>query len=235
MYKNLISDLNKAVNIKKARILAGFFKTKKGDYGEGDAFLGITVPKQRKIAKGYINLGLRDIQRLLNNKYHEYRLVALIILIEKYLKADKDLKKQIVTFYFKNAKGKNINNWDLVDLSAPKILGDYLFDKEKKVLYDLAGSNYLWERRIAILTTFYFIRKKRFVDTLKISEILINDKHDLIHKAVGWMLREVGKRDLAKEINFLNKFSKVMPRVMLRYAIEKFSKTERQKYLIKNK
>ena len=217
-------DLQKLKDPEKAEILSRFFKTGKGEYGEGDIFLGIKVPEQRKIAKNY-NLSLKEIQELLSSNIHEYRLTALFILISKYKKSD---KKQIVNFYLKNTK--NINNWDLVDISAPKILGDYLLDKDKSVLYNLAKSNNLWERRIAILSTFTFIRNNQFEDTLNISEILLNDKHDLIHKAVGWMLREIGKKDQEIEENFLDKHYKNMPRTMLRYAIEKFEENKRKFY-----
>lgn len=239
MLKSLVKDLNRAANPVKAGILSSFFKTGKGEYGEGDVFLGITVPEQRKIAKKYINLNLNDIQKLLDNKYHEYRLIALILLIEKYNitcqcgPGDKKLKEKIVSIYLGNVRKQNINNWDLVDMSAPKILGDYLFDKNKDILYNLAYSQSLWERRTAILATFDFIKKGKFIETLEISKILISDKEDLIHKAVGWMLREVGKKNLQTEILFLNKNAHLMSRTMLRYAIEKFKKEDRQKYLLK--
>jgi len=231
MVNSLKKDLKSLGNKEKEIILQRFFKTGKGQYGEGDIFLGVTVPEQRKIAKKYQNLPLKDIQILLNTKIHEYRLTAILILCEQY----KNSKKQIYNFYLKNTK--NINNWDLVDLSAHKIVGDYLFDKNnakginKDILYKLAKSKNLWERRIAIISTWYFIRQNSFKDTLKISKILINDKHDLIHKAVGWMLREVGKRDQLAEEKFLKKHYTNMPRTMLRYAIERFEETKRQKYL----
>ena len=244
MTDSLIKDLDKLKNSKKAKILSGFFKTGKGEYGEGDIFLGITVPDQRKIAEKYEELKLGEVQKLLKSKIHEHRLMALMILVEKYESLDSCLrrndrkgvlveieKSKLVDFYIKNTK--YINNWDLVDCSAYFILGDYLFDKEKDVLYNLAKSENLWERRIAIISTLGFIRRNNFTETLKICEILLNDDHDLIHKACGWMLREVGKRDLRAELRFLKKFYKKMPRTMLRYAIEKFSKVERQRYLKK--
>lgn len=217
------ADPNQAV------ILQRFFKTGKGDYGEGDIFYGIKVPVQRIIAKKFNALSLVDLKELIKSKMHEERLIAAFILIDKYKKGDEKEKKQIFNFYLNNRKG--INNWDLVDLSAPKIVGEYLLDKEKDLLYKFARSNDLWEKRIAILSTQTFIRNHFFEDTLKISEILLNDKHDLIHKAVGWMLREVGNRDIQAEEDFLKKYYKQMPRTMLRYAIEKFPEKKRKDYL----
>jgi len=216
---------------KKAEILSRFFKTGKGEYGEGDIFLGVSVPKQREIAKKYPNTSIPELQKLLLNKIHEYRLTALLILIDKYKKADKINKKIIFDFYLKNTK--NINNWDLVDLSSRFILGNFLLDKNRSILYRLAKSNNLWEKRIAIIATYEFIRNNQFEDTLKIAEILLKDKHDLMHKAVGWMLREVGKKDQRKEEEFLKKYYKEMPRTMLRYAIERFSDKKRKFYLEK--
>jgi 3-methyladenine DNA glycosylase AlkD len=227
----LKKDLDKLKNPKQAKLLQGFFKTGKGEYGEGDIFLGIKVPVQRKVAKKYGNLSLNEIQKFLNSKIHEYRLVALFILIDQYQKGDKIVKKRIADFYLKNTK--NINNWDLVDLSAPKILGDYLLDKSRSVLYRLVKSKNLWERRISVLSTFAFINNNDFKDSLKISEKLLTDEHDLIHKAVGWMLREIGKRDQKKEEAFLKKHYKKMPRTMLRYAIERFPEPKRKSYLKK--
>ena len=227
MIDELKKDLEKLSNKKKAKILSGFFKTGKGDYGEGDIFLGVVVPEQRKIASKYNNLEFKDMQELLSSKIHEHRLTSLLILNNKYKKASD--RKEIVEFYLKNTK--NINNWDLVDISAPKILGDYFFDRDKKRLYDLAKSNNLWEKRIAVLSTFWFIKNNKFDDSLKIAEILLYDKHDLIHKAVGWMLREIGKRDSEVEEKFLNKHYNKMPRTMLRYAIENFSYEKRRFYL----
>jgi len=230
--KNLIKDLKKLANPEKAKLLQGFFKTGKGDYGEGDIFLGIVVPEQRKVAKRYNDLSLKEIQKLLNSKIHEYRLTSLFILIDQYQRTEnKKLKKQIVNFYLKNTQ--NINNWDLIDLSAPKIMGDYLLEKDRKVLYKLAKSKSLWEKRIAVLSTFMFIKHNQFDDALKISEVLINDKHDLIHKAVGWMLREIGKKNQAVEEKFLKKYYKTMPRTMLRYAIERFDDKKRKFYMKK--
>lgn len=277
MNKNLLPKLTKELlgfkDPKRALFVAGYFKTGKGQYGEGDIFLGISVPQQRKIAKKYQELDLPDLQTLLANKVHDFRLVALFILVIKYKKArlEKE-KKEIVDLYLKNTK--QINNWDLVDSSAGYILGDYLYhkchpesfghpeqsegsqdklregsnrdssaepalsqpnvpqnDKDKKILYKLARSNNIWQRRISIIATQGFIRNNKFEDTLKISEILLNDKHDLIHKAVGWMLREVGNRDLKTEENFLDRHYQKMPRTMLRYAIEKLEKRKREFYM----
>lgn len=227
--KSVEKELKKLKDPKKAKILSRFFKTGEGEYGEGDIFLGVTVPKQRQIAKKYIDLSLEELQKLLSGKIHEHRLTALLILVSKYGRANEALKKEIFNFYLKNAK--NINNWDLVDLSAPNIIGDFLLNKEKLILYKLAKSKNLWEKRIAILATYTLIKKNQFEDTLKISEILLGDNHDLIHKAVGWMLREVGKRDQQAEESFLKKHYQNMPRTMLRYAIEKFSEAKRKFYL----
>ena len=226
---NLQQELKKLGDSKQAKLLSGFFKTGKREYGEGDIFLGIKVPVQRKVAKKYTDLSLKDTQDLLNSKIHEHRLVALLILIEKYKKSEK--KKEIIDIYLKNTK--NINNWDLVDLSAPQILGDYLLDNNRNILYTLAKSKNLWEKRISIVSTWTFIRENQLDDTLKISEILLTDNHDLIHKAVGWMLREVGKKNQAIEEKFLNKYHKTMPRTMLRYYIEKFDEKKRKFYMKK--
>ncbi|MDD3386374.1 MAG: DNA alkylation repair protein [Candidatus Pacebacteria bacterium] len=222
---DIIKELQSKRDKKRAAILSRFFKTGKGEYGEGDIFLGIVVPVQRIIAKKYVDIPFRDIQKLLNSKIHEYRLTGLLILVEK-----KD-KEKVFDFYLKNTK--NINNWDLVDLSAPKIIGDYLNNKKREILYSLAVSDNLWERRISIVSTFSFIKNNDFKETIKIAEILLNDKHDLIQKAVGWMLREVGKRDKDIEKDFLDKYYRNMPRTMLRYSIEKFSPKEKEFYMKK--
>jgi 3-methyladenine DNA glycosylase AlkD len=223
------TEILKQKNNSQAAILQRFFKTGKGEYGEGDVFYGIKVPIQRKIVKAFENLYFDDIKVLIHSSVHEERLIASLILVEQFKKADFEKKKIIFDFYLKNRKG--INNWDLVDLSAPNIIGSFLLDKDKSILYKFAKSKNLWEKRIAVLSTFTFIRNGFFNDTLNISEILLQDKHDLIHKAVGWMLREIGKRDLRTEEEFLKKHYKTMPRTMLRYAIEKFSERKREKYL----
>ncbi|MBD3330778.1 DNA alkylation repair protein [Candidatus Peregrinibacteria bacterium] len=223
-------ELNSLANEKQAKNLARFFKTGKGQYGEGDKFLGIKVPIQRKVAKKFQNINLSDLKSLLSSPYHEHRLTALIILNHKFQKAQSEkTRTNLVKIYISQIK--YINNWDLVDLSAPQILGVYLEHKPKDILYKYANSNNLWKKRIAILSTFHFIKNSKFEDTLKISKILLKDDHDLIHKAVGWMLREIGNRDLETEENFLKKHYKKMPRTMLRYAIEKFEESHRQKYL----
>jgi len=229
MLNNLLSELGEAANPEQAEILQRFFKTGPGQYGEGDVFLGIKVPVQRKIAKKYYGLGLPKIKELLKSEVHEHRLTGVIILDGKYKKAGEGEKENIFNFYLENIK--QINNWDLIDLSAPNIVGDFLFKRDKRILYKLVHSENLWERRIAIIATFSFIRKEEFEDTLAISELLLKDKHDLIHKAVGWMLREIGKRDLEVEENFLKVHYKEMPRTMLRYAIERFEEKKRQFYL----
>ena len=222
-------ELKKISDPEQAKILQRFFKTSKGEYGEGDIFLGVKVPDQRKIVGKFNELFLDDVRKLLNSNIHEHRMSALFILINKYKKADESGKKKIFDFYLRNTK--NINNWDLVDISAPKIVGDYLSGKPKNVIYKLSESNNLWEKRIAIVSTWAFIRNNEFSDTLKISKIFLADKHDLIHKAAGWMLREVGKRDQEIEEEFLKKYYLRMPRTMLRYAIEKFDEEKRRFYL----
>ncbi len=231
MIDSLKQDLRKLKNIKKAKILAGFFKTGKDEYGEGDIFLGINLPTQRTVATKYKNLSLTDTQRLLSSKIHEERLVGLLILVHKFQK-DNMNKKRIVEFYLKNTK--YVNNWDLVDLSADKILGEYLFENslEENILIKLAKSSSIWERRIAMIATFAYIKRGLAEPALTVAKILRNDKHDLIHKAVGWMLREVGKRVSQKEEEkFLILYYKTVPRTMLRYAIERFPEKLRKAYL----
>lgn len=229
MLNKLLQEIEKLANPIKAKNHYRFFKTGKGEYGEGDKFYGLTVPEQRRLSWKYKNLGLKEIQQLINSPWHEHRSLALMILTLQYPRADEKKKKKINDFYLKNAK--RINNWDLVDISAPKIPGEYLFDKDKDVLYKFAKSDNLWEKRISIISTFGFLRKDQFKDTLAIAEILLHDKHDLIHKAVGWMLREIGKRDQAIEEKFLLKYYREMPRTMLRYAIEKFEEKKRRWYI----
>jgi len=220
--KNVKSALDAIRNPLKAAILSRFFKTGKGEYGEGDIFLGIVVPEQRKIAKRFPGLPLNEVLKLLKSPIHECRLTALFILIYQYQKGGAEIKKVIFRVYLKNLKF--VNNWDLVDLSAPKIIGDFLLQNpaQRKILYKLAKSKNLWERRVAMLSTFAFIRVEQFTDAFSIAKILLRDKHDLIHKAVGWMLREIGKIDQKIEEKFLREHFKQMPRTMLRYAIEKF-------------
>ncbi len=245
MNKKVITELQKLANPERAEVSQRFFKTGKGEYGEGDVFIGVSVPDQRKVAKQFSYLSLGEVEQLLQSKVHEERLTALIILCNQYKKASDDIKKQIYNFYLKNTA--YINNWDLVDTSAPIIVGEYLWRNYAQnetpaknalsVLAPLAKSENIWQRRIAILATFYFIDKGDIIETFTVSEVLLNDPHDLIQKAVGWMLREVGKRvSLEEEERFLqeNDRYKTMPRTMLRYAIERFPEKKRQAYLIGN-
>ena len=229
MLKQLIFELKELKNPKQAEICQRFFKTGQGEYGEGDVFLGIKSQQIKDIAKKYYGIGLPKIKELLKSEIHEHRSCALRILDKKYKIADEKEKENIFNFYLENIK--YVNNWDLVDLSAPNIVGDFLFKRDKKILYKLVRSENLWERRIAIISTFDFIKKEEFEDVLAISELLLQDTHNLIHKAVGWMLREIGKRDLKVEENFLRQHYKDIPRTMLRYAIEKFPEKERKRYL----
>jgi len=216
-------------NREKAKLLQGFFKTGPGEYGEGDIFLGIVVPDIRRTAKEFHDAPLVEVIKLLRSAVHEERLLALLILVSQFTNGDEAQKKKIYSLYLKNTAF--INNWDLVDLSAPNIVGAYLLNRSRKPLYTLARSRDLWKRRISILATSAFIRKNDFKDTLAISAILLRDEHDLIHKAVGWMLREVGKRSLAAEERFLKQYYRSMPRTMLRYAIERFPEAKRRRYL----
>lgn len=224
------AELKKYSSKEKAKILQGFFKTGIGQYGEGDIFIGIKVPEIRNVAKNYSDLPINICQTLLSSKIHEERLCALVILVNQFNKSDETKRKQIYNLYLSNTR--YINNWDLVDLTAPNIIGQYLYDKNRSKLITLAKSKDLWKKRISIVSTHYFIRNNQFKDTIKISKILLNDDHDLIHKAVGWMLREVGKRNQRVEEAFLKKHYKKMPRTMLRYAIERFNQPLRKKYLL---
>ncbi len=212
-----------------ANFLQGFFKTGPGQYGEGDIFLGIRVPAVRKLAKEYKNLPLDEVLSLLKSPYHEIRLFALISFVDAFDRGDESTQKKIYDLYLANTR--YINNWDLVDLSAPNIVGMFLLTKSRKPLYQLAKSKSLWERRIAVLATFSFIKNNQFDDSLKIAEILLKDKEDLIHKATGWMLREIGKRDIECAEEFLKTHCRTMPRTMLRYAIERFSPGQRKRFL----
>lgn len=278
MIQQLRKDLERVADPVRAKNLQRYFKTGKGEYGEGDIFLGLTVPISRQIAKKYNHLDIADIKKLLGSKFHEERLIALLILVEQFNKGDEAGKKKIYNFYLKNTKC--INNWDLVDLSSHEIVGGYLLDSirslneasepdgntslicDKKskstaerfvekdfnkimkrsfregscpinILYKLAKSKNIWERRIAVISTFEFIRNDYFDVSMELAEMLLQDEHDLIHKAVGWMLREVGKKDQKMEIKFLDKHYEKMPRIMLRYAIEKFPEKLRLNYLKK--
>jgi len=213
----------------KAKILQRFFKTGPGAYGEGDLFLGIPVPRLRKVSKECDAMAMGEVEALLKSSVHEERLLALLILIRKYDREDESGKKSIYTLYLKSTRW--INNWDLVDLSAPNIVGEFLMRRSRKPLYKLAHSPVLWNRRVAILATFRFIKERQFDDTLGIGEILLRDKEDLIQKAVGWMLREVGKRDPIVQEAFLKEHYKQMPRTMLRYAIERFPAAKRALFM----
>ena len=214
-----------------AQNLQRFFKTGKGEYGEGDLFLGIKVPVLRSLVKKYRGVTIDEALYLLKSKFHEERLLSLFMLVDIFKRSNDDDKRKIYNLYLKNRK--LINNWDLVDCSAEHIAGAYLKNRDKKPLYELAVSKILWDRRIAIMSTFHFIKNNEFYDALQLSEILKYYNEDLIHKAVGWMLREIGKRDIKTLENFLYKHYKEMPRTMLRYAIEKFSENKRQGYLKK--
>lgn len=229
--KQLRTELKKAADPKRAEISKRFFKTGKGEYGEGDVFIGLTAAQIRELAKKYQSLEQKDVAVLLNSKIHEERSTGLIILVNQYKKANTQEKENLVTFYL--GKTKHINNWDLVDVSAPYILGAFISENKSRasILYDLAKSKDLWEKRIAIVSTWMLIRNGMYEDTLKLSKIFLNEEHDLMHKAVGWMLREVGKKDLATLEKFLMQNYKRMPRTMLRYAIEKFPERKRQLYL----
>ncbi len=225
-------DLKAFASQEKAKVLQRFFKTAPGQYGHGDVFLGVTVPASRSVAKRHSQLSFSDLSQLLHSKIHEERLLALLILVLRFKNSAESLRQEIYDFYLKNTR--YVNNWDLVDLSAKYIVGAHLYQKNKDVLFRLVKSESLWERRIAIIATFYFIEQKRFEETFLIAEILIGDEHDLIHKAVGWMLREVGKRDQPVQEKFLRKHYQRMPRTMLRYAIERFTPALRKAYLSGN-
>ncbi|MDO8508005.1 MAG: DNA alkylation repair protein [bacterium] len=223
--EELKNDLRSLADKSRIPDYQRFFKTGKGEYGEGDIFLGIVVPNIRKVARKYKELDVADISKLVSSQVHEERFCALVIMTLRYPK-DKDT---FYNLYLQNLK--YINNWDLVDVTCPRIVGDYLLDKPRYILYKFAKSQNLWQKRIAIISTFMFIRNDDFDDTLNLSEILLHDKHDLIHKAVGWSLREVGNRAKVVEVDFLKRHYKTMPRTALRYAIEKFPEDERKKYL----
>lgn len=226
---NVRTELGKYADESDAVFLQRFFKTGPGEYGEGDCFIGVRVPATRRVARKYSGLHLNDTVELLRSAIHEERLLALIILTLKFKKGDPEEQTKIYEAYLKNTR--RINNWDLVDVSAEHIIGAYLKGRSRDPLYRLAKSESLWERRIAVMATFHFIKKGEFEETLKIAATLIADSEDLIHKAAGWMLRETGKRDMNKEEEFLRKYYRSMPRTMLRYAIEKFPEDIRQPYL----
>lgn len=230
----ILHELESLSDSEKKIFLPHFFKTGKGEYGEGDKFLGVVVPKIREVAKRHKEVSFDVIAELLSSEWHEVRMCALLILVIRFNKADENIRNELYHFYLLHTS--SINNWDLVDLSAPGIVGANLSAKgsdERQELYRLAESSNLWEQRIAIVSTITFIRNGEFDDTLQLAKIMIHHPHDLMHKAIGWMLREVGKRDKAVLTSFLNDYSLEMPRTMLRYAIEKFDEEERQYYLKK--
>lgn len=227
--KAIQTALTEAANPETAKFLQKYFKTGPGEYGEGDRFRGIKVPVIRKIARRAADMPLNDLRLLLKSPWHEDRLLALLVMADRFAKTDENVREQIYQVYL-NESGY-INNWDLVDLSAPAILGGYLWHRERKILFDMARSANLWKRRMSVMATFYFIRNSDFRDSIAIAKILLQDPGDLIQKAVGWMLREIGKRDLETEETFLKAHYPNMPRTMLRYAIERFPEPKRQAYL----
>lgn len=230
--QDVIAMIQKQADPVRAKVSQGFFKTGVGGYGESDIFLGLTVPAQRVIAKAcYAELSFTEVRKLLASPVHEHRFVALEVLVFKFEKGTEDDKRRVYDFYLTHTK--RVNNWDLVDTSAPYIVGAWMLEhnSERKKLYELAKSKNLWERRIAIVATWTLIAESQFDDTLRIAELLLSDSHDLIHKAVGWMLREVGKKSERTLEAFLKKHCKIMPRTMLRYAIERLSEAKRKKYM----
>ena len=226
---NIRNELRQLSNKEIAEHLQRFFKTGEGQYGHGDIFLGIRVPVLRKIAKKYSQISIDQCVQLLKSQFHEQRLLALLILVAIFKKANNEGREAVYKSYLENTSF--INNWDLVDTSAEHIVGAYLRNADKQPIYNLAKSPMLWERRISIMSTFHFIKHNEFTDSLRISKILLHDKEDLIHKAVGWMLREIGNRNINVEEKYLRKNYRQMPRTMLRYSIEKFPQNKRQRYL----
>lgn len=238
------SELEFLSDNEKRQILPRFFKTGKGEYGKGDKFIGVTVPNIRNVAMLHLDTNNNEIEELLHSQWHEIRMCALMIMVEnckltrksKWIKLHsekqgEDLRKKLFQLYLKHTD--RINNWDLVDLTAPTIVGNYLKDKDRDILYKLAKSPLLWDQRIAVVSTYAFIRENDFKEIYSLAEILIHHKHDLMHKAIGWMLREAGKRDKPLLMDFLDIHCKEMPRTMLRYSIEKFPESERQYYMSK--
>lgn len=226
------NELFSVADTEKKEVLQRFFKTGKGQYGEGDKFIGVVVPKIREIVKKYKSIPLNEINQLIQSEFHECRMAGLLFLVFMFEKSkDENIRKQIYEFYIQHVD--YINNWDLVDLTAPNIVGTYLFEKNRNDLYTFSLSNHLWLQRISIISTLYFIRKNDLKTTFELADNLLHHKHDLIHKAVGWMLREAGKRDFQSEYNYLieNKRYNSMPRTMLRYAVEKFPEQTRQDFL----
>ncbi len=227
--RDLKLELDRAADPERARNLAWFFKTGAGQYGEGDQFLGITVPAQRKIARSYRHLPLSDLKKLLDSPIHEHRFTALTILVAKYQAGDLQTRAEVFDFYLQNAK--LVNNWDLVDASSPYIVGEHLLARSRKVLYRLAKSRNLWERRIAMVSTLAFIRRGEIADVFALAKLMLQDEHDLMHKATGWMLREAGKRSLPDLLAFLAAHYTALPRTALRYAIERLPEEQRRRAL----
>lgn len=232
-YGTIMASLRALGNEEKSRHLSGFFKTGEGQYGYGDKFLGLPVPLTRSVAKRHKDVPLGVAEELLHSEWHEARLCALLILVEKMKRAKADDAKLIVDMYLANTA--HINNWDLVDLSTPYVVGKYLLDKPRDVLYGLASSPLLWDNRIAMVSTYAFIKSNELDDTFSLAVLLLGHKHDLMHKAVGWMLREAGKRDMARLRAFVDGHWHEMPRTMLRYAIEKYPEDERRSVLLRRK
>jgi len=227
--KILRTELRKKANPEKAKVLKGFYKTGPGQYAENDVFIGVVMPELRKLVKQFLHLSIKDIESLIHSPIHEERMLGLLLLVAKYKKGSDQEKHLIYRCYTKNLA--YVNNWDLVDFTADHIIGEHLYQRSKIPLQQWAKSKNLWKRRVAILATFNYIKKSEFTDALQIADLLINDKEDLIHKAVGWMLREIGKRDIMVEENFLKSRYRKMPRTMLRYAIEHFPENKRKAYL----
>jgi 3-methyladenine DNA glycosylase AlkD len=237
-HQQIINELRALYTEEKRTVLPKFFKTGRGQYGEGDKFIGVTVPNIRAVAKAHLDVSEETIGSLIHSEWHEVRMCALLIIVEEFKSTNKriftaeqreSVRKKIFDFYLQHTSG--INNWDLVDLTAPTIVGEYLVGKPHDVLYRLAGSTSLWEQRIAVVATLTFIRNHDFDDIYALAEKFLCHPHDLMHKAVGWMLREAGKRDKARLEKFLEKFSTAMPRTMLRYSIEHFTPEERRHWM----
>ena len=229
MLEAIKQDLLQLGSPERAAFVLRFFKTGKGQYSEGDVFIGVSNPNARTIAKKYAFLSLADIEILLQNPTHEFRFTALVILVNRFSKSKDQAHQDVVDCYLRNLE--YVNNWDLVDCSCYKILGAYLLQQDRSFLYELASSSHLWSQRIAIVSTFCFIKEKQFSDTLCLAEILLPHRHDLIHKAIGWMLREIGKRDELVLEEFLDEHIEQMPRTALRYGIERFPESKRKYYL----
>lgn len=227
--KNIKKELFFLSSGEKAILLQRFFKTGKGQYGEGDIFIGVMVPQVRSVVKKYKDIKIPETIKLLRSKEHEFRLAALLILVEKYNKSNEIIRRKIFNIYLKNTK--YINNWDLIDLTAPRIVGKHLYSKNRLILKKLAKSKSLWERRISLLATFYFIDRNEFKDSMELAKSLLDDKEDLIHKAIGWMLREIWKRDPRTTESFIRKHVRKMPRTSLRYAIERMPEKRRKEFL----